>query len=96
MNDTDLANALVELGILRHWNLDPKRGSVLADETCPRYELSAEQIVSDWRVAGACLEKWEPRSYARWLLSEASTVLAKTLRDPRAINLAFVEAMSDG
>lgn len=53
MNDKELADRVVALGVFRYWNNDSARGYVIMDS----HELSAEHFVRDWRVAGALMEK---------------------------------------
>lgn len=101
-----LADALVEAGIGSLLPTRNKYGVMI--RSCSWYEIdddefmsettkkSAEHFISDWRVAGKVLESWEPRSYSQWILSVATTRLAKILRDPRAIIEAWYAATEQG
>lgn len=88
MTDRELAEALVEAGILE------ASGSSLIDT---RYffpgfmdSLSSNGAVRDWRVAGACLERM-PSGWFMTLTGMTGRMEAeKMLRDPRAICEAFV------
>lgn len=53
MDDRTLADAIVEIGVLQKRTRYP--GYALA--TRPKSSYTAEQIVRDWRVAGAMMEK---------------------------------------
>ena len=87
-----IADALVEAGILlRH---DTKNlGSFYARSILDPME-AADTIISDWRTAGACLERdilgalmdYAKREYHDLLILEA---LSLALKDPRAICEAF-------
>ena len=50
--------------------------------------LCAKLFVRDWRVAGACLQRWPTTINVEHL----EMTLDEMLRDPRAIIEAFVEA----
>ena len=52
--------------------------------------LCAELFVRDWRVAGACLQRWPTTINVEHL----EMTLDEMLRDPRAITEAYVGALS--
>ncbi len=92
MNDTELADALVEHGIgSKHVDCDLYDWSsewanvYQTDHMC---RTRAGQFVRDWRVAGACLEKMT--SFHLQFLAELLNT--GDIRCPRAICMAFVEA----
>ena len=92
MNDQQLADALVERGI---GNREP----VSYEYYYAGFALPADKFVRDWRVAGACLERMPDGAFVNncGCFFEGSCEMEYSwLKDPRAICLAFVEAMSDG
>ena len=54
------------------------------------YMLETSEFVRDWRVAGACLERWPTTINTEHL----DMTLDEMLRDPHAICEAWVEALS--
>ncbi len=90
MNDTELADALVERGIgstdpLERLETAIVTGLYWLDDPDGMIE---EEFVRDWRVAGACLEKMTP-FHLQFLAELLNT---GDIRCPRAICMAFVEA----
>ena len=58
MNDKELADKVVALGVFRHWNINPARGYIIDDGLGgERVEINEATFVRDWRVAGALMEK---------------------------------------
>ena len=106
MDPKVLADALVDAGIGLHtdfgcneywpYGYGHKTNKALGGEYAIQYFKSAERAINDWRVAGKVLESWEPRSYSQWILSVATTRLAKILRDPRAIIEAWYATTEQG
>lgn len=88
MRDVELANKLVAVGVLEQ--LDRNKWPDLyhaidfSDEP-----LDAAAAVRDWRVAGACLERWPTTINVEHL----QLTLDKMLRQPSAICEAFVFAV---
>ena len=92
MTDSEVAQALVDAGILR---------LSAAYEVWDRYRLvdadgavlgGSYDVVRDWRVAGACLEQWPTTINVEHL----QLTLDQMLRQPSAICEAFVRSQSTG
>ena len=96
MNDKELADAVVALGVItrdafRHnmYSLQSTDGQFVG----VRYE--AKEIVRDWRVAGALMEKMSTSDIChsigadRWNVDDDY----EWLQDPRAVIEACVEAL---
>lgn len=97
MNNQELANMLVASGI--GGCVDNRTGDGKTYYEMRRFEhgtwtfdymLETSEFVRDWRVAGAALEKWPTTINAEHL----DMSLDQMLRDPRAINEAYIEALS--
>ena len=109
MNDKDLADKVVDLGIgeiVSHWNSN--------DYTFDTYDNSttADQFVRDWRVAGSLMERAANQDILIWQQQYPDLAgmkvqpvwiveISKNLADardeslPRAIIEACVEALSN-
>ncbi len=88
MNDTELAEALVERGIGERVPGEQHFEGFNYRTPEPESICTAEYFVRDWRVAGACLEKMTP-FHLQFLAELLNT---GDIRCPRAICMAFVEA----
>ena len=91
MDPKVLADALVEAGILRQ--LSAQRWPDLYHvEHYSDEPLKAEQAITDWRVAGACLRAWPTTINTENL----DMTLDEMLRDPAAICEAWFAAQGQG
>ena len=89
MNDKDLADKIVALGVGYHDLNNKKSGKYDIDNQIGRASfLTAEQFIHDWRVAGTCLEQWPTTINTEHL----QLSLDEMLRHPVAICEAFAEA----
>ena len=91
MNDQELANKIGAHGVGKFYGpTETQSGgfSVPRDGTEKLYIYSAHRFVRDWRVAGACLQRWPTTINVEHL----ELTLDEMLRDPRAINEAYVKA----
>ncbi len=110
MTDKDRADRLVELGIVDRDSLRPYMYSLKSTDghfVGVRYEAS--DIVGDWRVAGACLERMlfgltyykghDEFASGKWVVAKndatVTSILAMNESLPRAIIEAYIEAVSD-
>ena len=86
MNDKELADAIVALGVgAGPFGRPPPYYQIHGDD------LDVAEFVRDWRVAGAMLQLWPTTINTEHL----DMTLDEMLRDPRAINEACVRALSD-
>ena len=86
MNDTELADRLVALGVgSKHFGL---YSSIHVNSTIGTM-VEPSLFVRGWRVAGECLQKWPTTINTEHL----DMTLDQMLRDPRAIIEAYVEAL---
>ena len=108
LTDQQIADALVEAGILRSVSGD--EGEFYNREIMDPLQ-TPYTIIRDWRVAGACLERMDTQEILIWMqhYKEADSVWVVELGNspagspddgrneslPRAICEAFVEALSD-
>jgi len=92
MNDKEIADKLVEdgIGVAEEFNMYRLGKLELGGNDGRIYSDYA--FVRDWRVAGMCLEQF-PTTIAVSITSPL--FLDEMLRDPRAICLSYVEAISD-
>ena len=79
-----LADALVEAGIL-HKNTSHFQYGL---DDLPYHRMTADEAITDWRVAGACLLAWPTTINTEQL----DMTLDEMLRDPAAICEAFTQA----
>lgn len=93
MRDKERADALVEREILVHHGDEYELGR-LSGHPVPQLVSfpTATRAVTDWRVAGACLERWPTD------LQESPFARSEIwrLREPRAIIDAYLEATQEG
>ena len=99
MNDEQMADKLVEKGILvRGPDVDRDMFTYVLRNTWNPVKL-AEQIVNDWNVAGTCLERWPRNGLLHWKIVQPidNYDASKGLicQNPRAICEAFAMGVED-
>ena len=95
MNDQQLCDKLVEAGVIRQ---DRDMSDLYWPTTSGASYMTIKQTLSDWRVAGKCLERMDDNVIARNCgcgQEGGCDYEYDWLKDPRAIITAFVESLGE-
>jgi len=92
MNNTELANTIVEFGVGNIHDLS--NGSKCYE--IENNHMPAKEFVRDWRVAGAMMEKMSCLAISAACKKSDGLLYHGWLKDPRAINEACAKALGAG